>query len=117
MNIEFIRKRITELRLARDYSEYKVSLDLGYSKGYIQSITSGHSSPSIQSLLDICDYFHITPSDFFKEDVPLDSEEVLHILEILRQLPKEDLETILEISEKFKYYRDQKSKLKKRTAE
>ena len=30
MDIDFIRKRITELRLAKDCSEYQVSLDLGF---------------------------------------------------------------------------------------
>ena len=45
MDIDFIRKRITELRVARDISEYKISTDLGFSKGYIQSITSGRCSP------------------------------------------------------------------------
>ena len=108
MDIEFIRKRITELRLARDYSEYKVSLDLGYSKGYIQSITSGHSTPSVQALLDICNYFNITPSQFFDENATPDSPLILKIVKDLRDLPADDLETILEITGKFKYYRDQK---------
>lgn len=72
MDEDFIRKRITELRTARNISEYKISTDLGFSKGYIQSITSGRSLPSLPALLDICDYFDITLKDFFDEGVEPD---------------------------------------------
>ena len=110
MDIDFIRKRITELRLAKDCSEYQVSLDLGYSKGYIQSITSGHSLPSVRSLLDIFNDFNITPAEFFDEETPLDSPIIRQLVKDLRVLPAEDLQTILEITERFKYYREQKSR-------
>ena len=32
-NPKFVQERITELRIARNISEYKLSKDLGYSKG------------------------------------------------------------------------------------
>ena len=108
MDIDFIRKRITELRLAKDCSEYQVSLDLGYSKGYIQSITSGHSLPSVRSLLDICNYFNITPAEFFREEAVPDSPLILQITKDLRALPPEDLQMILEITQRFSAYRKTK---------
>ena len=37
----FIQNRISELRTKKGVSEYKMSLDLGHSKSYIQSISSG----------------------------------------------------------------------------
>ncbi len=111
MDVEFIRKRITELRVARDVSEYKISTDLGFSKGYIQSITSGRSLPSLQALLDLCDYFHISPREFFDEDVLPESPLVLQILQNLRELSDEDLTTILEVTEKYRYYRHQKRRM------
>lgn len=40
---DFIRERITRLRLERNLSEYQLSYELGQSKGYIQSITSGRA--------------------------------------------------------------------------
>ena len=61
----FIRKRITELRLNKNVSEYQMSLDLGQSKGYIQGISSGRALPSMAQFLNICDYFEITPAQFF----------------------------------------------------
>ena len=38
---EFVRHRITELRLKTGISEYQMSLELGQNKSYIQSISSG----------------------------------------------------------------------------
>ena len=38
MDIEFIRERITQLRLQKGVSEYKMSYDLGHSRGYISTI-------------------------------------------------------------------------------
>ena len=54
-----IRERITQLRLENNLSEYDLSLRLGQSKGYIQGITSGRSLPSMQMLLNICEFFDI----------------------------------------------------------
>lgn len=62
MYSHFIGQRITQLRLEKDISEYQLSLELGLSKSYIQGITSGKSLPSIKQLLNICDYFGITPA-------------------------------------------------------
>ena len=67
MNDTFIRNRITELRLKKGVSEYRMSTDLGHSKSYIQSITSGRALPSLMEFLYICEYFGITPRDFFDE--------------------------------------------------
>lgn len=66
---EFIRKRITELRLKKGVSEYAMSLDLGHSDSYIRSITSGRALPSMKEFLYICDYFGITPRQFFDEEI------------------------------------------------
>ena len=66
MDESYIRKRITELRIIKNVSEYKMSLDLGHSKGYIQSISSGRALPSMSEFLSICDYFDITPVKFFE---------------------------------------------------
>lgn len=62
---EFVRTRITELRISRGVSEYRMSLDLDKCGSYIRSITSGRALPSLGELFNICVYFGITPSDFF----------------------------------------------------
>lgn len=65
---EFISKRLTELRLKKDVSEYQMSLELGHSRSYIQSISSGRVMPSMKEFLAICEYLDITPMQFFDED-------------------------------------------------
>lgn len=71
MDEQFIRERITELRIAANKSEREMSLDLGHSGSYINSIASGRTIPSLREFLYICEYLHITPNDFFQEDVAL----------------------------------------------
>ena len=60
MDAEFVRERITQLRVRKDVSEYKMSYDLGHSRGYINNISSGKTLPSMTEFFAICDYFDIT---------------------------------------------------------
>ena len=66
MNADFVRDRITQLRLEKGVSEYQMSYDLGRSRGYIYNISSGKSLPPMKEFLQICDYFNITPAQFFE---------------------------------------------------
>lgn len=62
---QFVRSRITQLRLAKGVSEYQMSYDLGHSRGYVYNISSGKALPSMSEFFSICDYFDISPSEFF----------------------------------------------------
>lgn len=90
MDVEFVRERITQLRLQKGVSEYKMSYDLGHSRGYINNISSGKTLPSMTEFFAICDYFGITPVEFFdtKASNPKLSQSVLSALE---QLDEDDL--------------------------
>lgn len=83
---QFLRDRIARLRLQKGVSEYQMSLDLGRSRGYIQNISSGKSLPSVEGLFEICDYFGLTPAQFFDENV----EDPALIAEAVRGLRKLD---------------------------
>lgn len=69
MDGNYIRNRISEIRTKKNISEYKMSLDLGHSKSYIQSISSGKSLPSLSEFLYICDYLGVTPKEFFDDTI------------------------------------------------
>lgn len=98
---EFIRNRITQLRIAKDVSEYQMSLDLGHSKSYIQGITSGRALPSMNEFISICDYFKITPKDFF--DSNIDNPALMQeLLNAVSDLHDGDIELLISIAEKFK---------------
>ncbi len=64
---QFVRNRITQLRIKKGISEYQMSYDLGHSRGYINNISSGKSLPSLTEFFSICDYFEITPVEFFDQ--------------------------------------------------
>lgn len=89
----FVRDRITALRLQKNLSEYQLSYALGQSRGYIQSISSGRTLPSMSMLFEICSYFQITPAEFFE---PANPDPVFfHQLQgKLYRLPPEDLELV-----------------------
>ena len=91
--IEFLRTRITELRIQKDVSEHKMSLDLDKSGSYIRGITSGAAMPSVKELFNIISYFDMTPVDFF---APLGAEDTPYnaICERLRSLDNADLEKV-----------------------
>lgn len=61
----FIRNRITELRIVKNVSEHRMSLDLGKAGSYITNITSGKALPSMNEFFNILDYLEITPAAFF----------------------------------------------------
>ena len=70
MNADFVRERISQLRLMKGISEYQMSYDLGHSRGYINNISSGKALPSMSEFFAICDYFGITPIEFFDGENP-----------------------------------------------
>lgn len=98
MDKKFIGERITKLRMAKNISERELSLSLGKAHNYIYSISSGKILPTMESFLDICDYFEITPSDFFDEqsENPLLTRDILIKLNALSE---KDLSLLLEIME------------------
>ena len=65
MDENFVKERITQLRLKKGVSEYQMSYDLGHSRGYVYNISSGKALPPLKELFAICDYFEITPQQFF----------------------------------------------------
>jgi len=96
LNEQFVRNRITELRLKKNISEYQMSLDLGKNKSYIQGISSGRSMPSMKQFFEICDYLELTPIEFFNTEK---KEQTLYreAAAILNELSLEDLEAVFPI--------------------
>ena len=64
---EFTQERIAQLRTSTGVSARDMSLSLGQNAAYINRIENGKSLPSLQALFWICDYFQITPQQFFDE--------------------------------------------------
>lgn len=100
MDEQFIRNRIAFLRIQKGISEYRMSLDLGHSKSYIQSISSGKALPSLSEFLYICEYLGVTPRDFFDVEVtePILVNE-LHAL--IRGMGKDDLLALTAVAKRM----------------
>lgn len=102
MNEDFIRERITALRLKKGVSEYKMSYDLGHSRSYIYNISSGKCLPPMSEFLEICRYLEVTPMEFFDTSVKnpalfkmvtdeikkLSEDDLMLILGVIRRLTK-----------------------------
>lgn len=94
MNEDFIRDRITQLRLKKGVSEYQMSYDLGHSRGYVYNISSGKALPPMKEFLSICEYFEITPQQFF--DTSSQNPELIQkAVEGMEQLEESDLLMLL----------------------
>ena len=89
----FVRNRITELRLKKNVSEHKMSLDLGKSGAYIRSITNGTALPSLKELFNIMAYFNMNPAEFF---APTEDKITTYfrLCERLRALNEDDLKKV-----------------------
>lgn len=96
----FVRNRITELRTKKGVSEYKMSMELGHSKTYIQSISSGRSLPSFSEFLYICEYLGVTPREFFDADTN-EPQLVCKLMEVAKTLPEDDLSALINMAERL----------------
>ncbi len=97
MNYEdFVRDRITQLRLRKGVSEYQMSYDLGHSRGYVYNISSGKALPPLKEFFAICDYFDLTPQQFFDDSSP-NPELIQKAVNGMKQLSESDQLMILGI--------------------
>ncbi len=100
MDEQFIRDRITHLRMQKNVSEYKMSLDLGHSKSYIQSIASGRALPSMSEFLYICDYLDVSPKDFFDPELK-DPVLLEQAVSSMKELSNPDLRLLISIIDRL----------------
>ncbi|MBO4937664.1 MAG: helix-turn-helix transcriptional regulator [Oscillospiraceae bacterium] len=93
--IEWFYNRLTALRIQKGVSARDMSLSLGQSESYINKIENRRTLPSFTGFLYICEYFDITPQEFFNNSAPpLKSKELIQELE---KLSPEQTEHILQI--------------------
>ncbi len=69
---------------------------MGQNENYINHIENGKSMPSMQGFFYICEYFNITPKEFFDEktDNPVQIQEVVSDL---MRLEEKQIQNIHEI--------------------
>jgi transcriptional regulator with XRE-family HTH domain len=71
-----------------------MSSDLGHSRSYINNISSGKALPSMNEFFSICEYFNITPAEFFDEELE-NPELIKKAVKGLKNLNDDDMLLIL----------------------
>lgn len=91
---EFTQERIAQLRMQRNVSARDMSLSLGQNNSYINQIENKKALPSLQGLFYICEYFGITPQQFFDGESAYPSQ----LADLVNDLKKLDLKTLEHVS-------------------
>ena len=97
---EFVR-RLTELRMNKSVSAREMSLSLGQSTGYINNIENGVNLPSMSLFFSICEYFEISPAQFFDTDAA-DPSMLAELVAAAKGLNREQLEHLTALAKGLK---------------
>lgn len=90
----FIRKRLFELIDNSDITPTRLSEELHLNKGYFTDVRREKQSVPYDTLIQVCDYFHITLSDFFNPDYSL--KNIHREIDLLCQrIPEHQLQTVI----------------------
>ena len=94
MNENIIAERVSEIAAKKNISFYRMSYDLGQCRSYMGKIASGEIKPSMNNFFAICDYFEITPVEFFDSNI---NKETQSIVDLIMQLSESDKNTIFKV--------------------
>ena len=89
---DFFVERLTSLRNQKNVSAREMSLALGQNGSYINRIENKLALPSMQAFFYICEYFQISPQEFFDENNPAPIK-IDQIIEELKKLDSIQLDT------------------------
>lgn len=101
MDKELFIKRLVELRQGKGVSARDMSLSLGQSAGYINNIENGINYPPMTVFFYICDYFGITPREFFDTDIA-EPAKAKELLAAASRLTSEQLDHLIAIANGLK---------------
>ena len=90
---DYLSNRVAKLRIAKGVSARDMSLSLGQGAGYINTIENRKALPSLNGLYYICEYFNISPRDFFDTESVL-PEKLNEIVSDMKELTPEQLVNI-----------------------
>lgn len=91
---QFLPKRLSELREKKGVSARDMSLSIGQSESYINTIENKRALPSMAAFFYICEYLGVTPKEFFDDDTQ-NPTLLNEVVMVLRGLDDESLRHIL----------------------
>ena len=92
-----VLKKINKLRLEKGWSVYRLSVESGVPQSTITNMFNRETLPSIATLESLCGALGITMSDFFKEDVPQDTEMEMDFINLYQSLPTKTQQAVLNL--------------------
>jgi len=101
----FFSKRLSYLRNKKGISARDMSLSIGQSESYINSIENQRALPSLKIFFIICDFLSVTPQEFFaiheKSDVLIEK-----ITKNILKLDAEQLQILYDLTKNMSEGRD-----------
>lgn len=94
---DFVAERISQLRNHKNVSAREMSLAIGQNANYINRIENKLNLPSLQGLFYICEYFKITPQEFFTQNTS-NPHKIQEILSVLNELEEDDSTLVLTLA-------------------
>lgn len=93
---EYVAKRVSILRTEKGISARDMSLSLGMSENYVNSVENGKLSPSLEVLEYICEYLQISFKDFFDDEktAPTSQNELFSLTKGLQNTQIDSLKEI-----------------------
>jgi transcriptional regulator with XRE-family HTH domain len=99
---EFVRNKISAIRIANGFSSRSLSLELYKSTEYLNQLENDRLNPSLEFLFDFCGFFKLSLSEFFDADnahptefkelckdlAYLNSDEVTQIASLVKTIAK-----------------------------
>lgn len=101
MDEMFIREKIAKLRTNKNISARELSLRLGQSEGYINSIENGRANPSVEMLRYILEELGVSFSEFFEEENN-NPDLIRELIKEAKRLDRKTLESLLNIIKHMK---------------
>ena len=92
--------RLAKLRTKKGVSAREMSLDIAQKGNYINQIENKKTFPTMCTFFYICDYFKITPAEFFQEENQ-NPEKLNDLTEKLKKLDEKQIEIIRATVEEF----------------
>ena len=97
----FVSDRISKLRIKKNVASQAMSLEIGQSRGYISQIERKEMLPSMAVFFYICEYFNISPKDFFDIDSTA-PEQLNEVIADMKTLTPEQLGNIARVIKDIK---------------
>ncbi len=92
-----VLKRINELRLAKNWSVYRLSVEADLPQSTLTNMINRETLPSITTLEAICKALGISVSDFFREETESERTDYSELEKYFNQLPDETKKAVFHL--------------------